>query len=145
MKTFITLFLVLALLSGCATSSGQNDGLTDAKVKKIATIVELASYNGTYLFLENNPNDAKIFKEVAKNLDILLEDEITLDKFLLIVKDLPIKELQSKEGRLIVENSIILFGVFQNDLIKLDQLEQVKKLKPVILALKHGIERGLPQ
>lgn len=145
MKTFITLFLVLALLSGCATSSGQNEGLTDAKVKKIATVVELASYNGTYLFIENNPDKAKIFREVAKNLDILLEDEITLDKFLIIVSQLPIKELQSKEAKIIVNNSIVLFGVFQDDLIKLDQLEQVKKLKPVILALKHGIERGLAQ
>jgi hypothetical protein len=143
MKTFITLFLVLALLSGCATSSGQNDGLTDAKVKKIATVVELAAYNGSYLFLENNPQEKEIFKTVVKSLDILLDGDITLDKFLLIARELPIKELKSKEGQMVINSSIILFGVFQDDLVKLDQLEQAQKLKPIVLALKHGLERAL--
>lgn len=142
MTKFISLFLSLFLFVGCATT-GQNTGLTDAKVKKVAQVVELASYNGTFLYLQEKPENKYIFESVVKSLDILLEDEITLDKFLLITKELPIKELKSKEGILLIDNSVILFGIFQDDLIKLDKLERVQKLKPVILSLRDGIKRGI--
>lgn len=142
MKQLIALFLSAFLFIGCATT-GQNPGLTDTKVKKIAQVVELAAYNGTFLFLQEKPENKYIFESVVKSLDILLEDEITLDKFLLIAKELPIKELKSKEGIMIIDNSVILFGIFQDDLIKLDKLEQVQKLKPVIISLRDGIKRGI--
>jgi hypothetical protein len=142
MNKIICLFLSLFLIVGCATTP-QNPGLTDAKVKKIAQVVELAAYNGTFLFLQEKPENKYIFESVVKSLDILLEDEITLDKFLLIAKELPIKELKSKEGVMIIDNSVILFGIFQDDLIKLDKLEQVQKLKPVIISLRDGIKRGI--
>jgi hypothetical protein len=142
MNNIICLFLSLFLLVGCATTQS-NPGLTDAKVKKIAQVVELAAYNGTFLFLQEKPENKYIFESVVKSLDILLEDEITLDKFLLIAKELPIKELKSKEGVMVIDNSIILFGIFQDDLIKLDKLEQVQKLKPVIISLRDGIKRGI--
>lgn len=142
MNRVFCLFLSLFLFVGCATT-GQNPGLTDAKVKKIAQVVELASYNGTFLFLQEKPENKYIFESVVRSLDILLEDEITLDKFLLITKELPIKELKSKEGVMIIDNSVILFGIFQDDLIKLDKLEQVQKLKPVIVSLRDGIKRGI--
>lgn len=142
MNRVFCLFLSLFLLVGCATT-GQNPGLTDAKVKKVAQVVELASYNGTFLFLQEKPENKYIFESVVRSLDILLEDEITLDKFLLIVKELPIKELKSKEGVLILDNMIIVFGIYQDDLIKLDKLEQVQKLKPVIVSLRDGIKRGI--
>lgn len=142
MKQLIALFLSAFLFIGCATT-GQNPGLPDTKVKKIAQVVELAAYNGTFLFLQEKPENKYIFESVVKSLDILLEDEITLDKFLLIAKELPIKELKSKEGIMIIDNSVILFGIFQDDLIKLDKLEQVQKLKPVIISLRDGIKRGI--
>lgn len=142
MNRVFCLFLSLFLFVGCATT-GQNPGLTDAKVKKVAQVVELASYNGTFLYLQEKPENKYIFESVVRSLDILLEDEITLDKFLLIVKELPIKELKSKEGVLILDNMIIVFGIYQDDLIKLDKLEQVQKLKPVIISLRDGIKRGI--
>lgn len=142
MNRVFCLFLSLFLLVGCVTT-GQNPGLTDAKVKKVAQVVELASYNGTFLFLQEKPENKYIFESVVRSLDILLEDEITLDKFLLIVKELPIKELKSKDAIIILDNMIIVFGIYQDDLIKLDKLEQVQKLKPVIISLRDGIKRGI--
>jgi hypothetical protein len=142
MNKIFCLFLSLFLIAGCATTP-QNPGLTDAKVKKISQVVELAAYNGTFLFLQEKPENKYIFESVVKSLDILLEDEITLDKFLLIVKELPIKELKSRDAIIILDNMIIVFGIYQDDLIKLDKLEQVQKLKPVIISLRDGIKRGI--
>lgn len=144
MKKIISILLCLSLLTGCATNlnTGKSE-ISAEKVKHIASVVELAGYNGTYLYLKNNPTKKDIFVNVVNGLNTLIANEIQLEGFLFVVKELPIKELQSDEGVMIIDSAIILFGIYKDDLIHLDKLEQAKKLTPIAIALRDGINRAL--
>lgn len=144
MKRIIALFLSLFLFVGCVTNqtTGKKE-LSESYVKKIAQASELAAFNGSYLYLKEKPQDKEIFIGVSDSLNVLIQEEMTLNGFLMVIQHLPIKELKDEKAVLIVDNAIILFGIFQDDLVKLDQLEQAKKLKPIAEALKKGIDRAL--
>ncbi len=135
--------LASILFAGCATKVS-NSQIDESRVRQVALVAELAAYNGTKIYLIDHPDKRKVFENVHANLNTLLaEDQIALDKFLTIVRTLPIKELQSEKGQLIVDNAVILFTAYSQDVIKLDQLEQVKKLKPLVESVKNGIEKAL--
>lgn len=132
------------LLTGCVTNpnTGEKE-LSDAYVKRVANAVELASFNGSYLYLKEHRNEKETFIGVSESLQVLIENDLTLNGFLMTVRHLPIKELKDDKAVLIIDNVIIIFGIFQNDLVKLDKLEQVKKLKPIAESLKRGIDRAV--
>lgn len=140
-KLFISLLIaaVAFLGVGCITSDGGGKQIDS----RVVLISELAAYDGTYLFLSQNPAARPKFEKAVEQLDLLIEKGVNVNSFILIVKQLPIKELQSVQGKLIVDNAIIIFGEFQDRIIKLDDLEQAKLLLPVVTAVRDGIEKGL--
>ncbi|RTL02098.1 MAG: hypothetical protein EKK57_02810 [Proteobacteria bacterium] len=144
MKKLILSFLIAAIaLSGfgCVTNSDGSKQINS----KVVLVAELAAYDGTFLYLAQNPASRPKFEKAVENLDILIENGVTVDAFILIIKSLPIKELQSTQGKLIVDNAIIIFGQFRDDIIKLDTLEQAKLLLPVVTAVRDGLVKGLNQ
>jgi hypothetical protein len=92
----------------------------------------------------DHPEKEQIFLKVYADLTLLLDEQTpSLEKFRLIVKSLPVKELQSEKGQLIVDNAVILISAYNQDVIGLDQLEQAKKLKPLISGLQSGLGKAL--
>lgn len=144
MKRLFCYLLSALLFVGCVTNpdTGKKE-LSDAYVKKVANAVELASFNGSYLYLKDHPEQKTLFIDISKDLDVLIQEDLTLNGFLMVIRHLPIKELKNDKTILIVDNVIILFGMFQDDLIKLDKLEQVKKLKPIVIAVRSGINKAI--
>lgn len=144
MKAYLSLVLGCLLFAGCATNSGSQLQISESRVRQIALVAELASFNGATIYLMDHPEKRPVFEKVQNGLAVLAQDDIqTLDKFRLIIKDLPIKELQSEKGQLIVDNAIILITAYNQDIIKLDQLEQAKKLKPLIDGINSGLTKAL--
>lgn len=156
-KTLKSIFLSVCLFIsvifggvGCrtvqtgATPKPQTELVIDeSRVRQIAGVCELAGYNGTYLYLLDNPEDKDKFELVVKNLDTVILGNLTVESFMQVVQDLPIKELQSAKGVVIVDSAIILWGIYKGDVVKLDKLEQVEKLTPIALGLRNGIARAL--
>lgn len=137
----VILCLALSLLSiGCVTTQ---NGDKQVDLTKVAGIVEVAAYSGVSYYLVENPQQTQKFSLASKELGILIEKGVSLEAFIKIVETLPIKELKSKEGKIIVNSAIIIFGTFKNDLIKLDELERTQDLKVIAKALKSGIDLAI--
>lgn len=143
-RLLFSLILSLSLLaSGCRTNIGTTE-INDSRVRQVALVAELAAFNGAKVYLIDHPEKRVVFEKVSNDLGVLLAtDTVFLDKFLTIVRTLPIKELNSEKGQLIVDNAVILFGALKSDVIKLDQLEQAQKLEPIAVGLKSGIDKAL--
>lgn len=144
MKAYLSLVLGVLLFAGCATNTGSQLEISESRVRQIALVAELASFNGATIYLMDHPDKKPVFQKVQTNLAVLLNEETpSLEKFRLIIKDLPIKELQSEKGQLIVDNAVILVSAYNQDIIKLGQLEQAAKLKPLIVGLNNGLLKAL--
>lgn len=132
MKTHVSLaILALLLMAGCAT--------TDTNIRRWERTAEVVAYVGTVKALESNPEWRPGFEEAARDLALLEQDEIDTIAVLEIIRRLPVKELRSDDAALYIEDGIIVlsdhFGA-----IPLDKLESQR---PVIAAVRRGIERGL--
>lgn len=142
------LFSLLAgglLFAGCVTNPQTNTlEISESRMRQVALVAELAAFNGTTIYLMDHPEKEQIFLKVYADLTLLLNEQTpSLEKFRLIVKSLPVKELQSEKGQLIVDNAVILISAYNQDVIGLDQLEQAKKLKPLISGLQSGLGKAL--
>ena len=103
----VILCLALSLLSiGCVTTQ---NGDKQVDLTKVAGIVEVAAYSGVSYYLVENPQQTQKFSLASKELGILIEKGVSLEAFIKIVETLPIKELKSKEGKIIVNSAIIIF------------------------------------
>lgn len=144
-RQLLSLLASVLLFAGCVTNSTTNKlEISESRVRQVALVAELAAFNGTTIYLMDHPEKATIFHKVYADLTLLLDEETpSLEKFRLIVKSLPVKELQSEKGQLIVDNAVILISAYNQDVIGLDQLEQAKKLKPLISGLQSGLGKAL--
>lgn len=134
MKTTIlsTLIVIAALLTGCAN-------LSDGQRASPITASELAAYNGTKITLIKNPAHRPGFELASAELQAMIDGEIDRELFVQIINRLPVKELHGEMGDLIIENaSIILKGQ-----ILATPLEKLENLRPYVIAIHSGIERGL--
>ncbi len=144
-KNLFSLLAGSLLFVGCVTNPQTNTlEISESRMRQVALVAELAAFNGTTIYLMDHPEKEQIFLKVYADLTLLLDEQTpSLEKFRLIVKSLPIKELQSEKGQLIVDNAVILISAYNQDVIALDQLEQAKKLKPLITGLQSGLGKAL--
>lgn len=126
-------------LAGCITNS---DGTKQIN-SKVILVSELASYNGATIFLDKNPLSRPKFEKAIEELNVLLDKGVTVEGITAVVKGLPIKELESPEGKLIINNAIIIFGVFSDDIVTLPALEKARLLAPVAAAIRDGLQQAL--
>jgi len=129
--------LVLPLLTGCASLG---DGLSGSNAQRINTSVKLAAYLGTQAYLTKNPQTRPAFVLASGELRALaVADNIDAVSLLAIVNRLPVKQLESPQSKVIVTAATIILSDFAGEL----QLDQLKQLQPVALAMADGIDLGL--
>jgi len=135
MKTLAALTLSVALLTGCQTPpSGVN-------VARIASIANTAAYMGSALWLVDHPSDRPTFLLVKATLDGLIQDG-QYDPLLFrdALAKLPVKELKGEKGAILIDASVLIFDLAFQEYATTDQATW---LKPIMVAVRDGLQRGL--
>ena len=136
-KTLITLCLVTGLLAGCTTTP---EGKTIPDVPRIAAITREAATIGTTEALIRNPQLKEKFILVAAQLAVLeTQGDITVEKMLYIVSQLPVNELKSADARLAISAARLVVAGAGWSSVTIIRDEQ---LKPVVTALREGLVAG---
>lgn len=132
MKSVPLLALMVVLATGCATTpTGERD---------IAPTIKTAAYMGTAYALLERPHWRKGFEEAVIDLNLAEQGKtIDLVTVLAIVQRLPVKELQNSKAVILFTGAIILLNDYGVSLPP----DQVDKLRPVVKAMREGIELGL--
>jgi len=144
-KLITSIILVLALLispvflTGCATN-GTPEEVQAQNIKRIATGCKTAAYIGSAVYLQKHPEHKDKFV-AARNSLAVLESTETLDftALLAIVSQLPVEKLESPEATIAITGATMLLTDYAGEL----NLEQINKLKPVVTAIKEGIDLAL--
>ncbi len=140
-KVLVSMIAVVSILfSGCATNP---DGSTGIPLDKVILVANLASYDGTVLYLSKHPDKKQPFILASASLGVLIENGVSVEALKGVLEGLPIKQLDSLEGRILIDNAFIIFGTFFNTKVEFNELEKIKALKEVAIAMKDGIDRGL--
>jgi len=138
MKKLMTLCAVTGLLvAGCTTTP---EGKTIPDVPRIAAITREAATIGTQEALIRNPALKGKFVLVAAQLAVLeTQGDITVEKMLYIVSQLPVNELKSADARLAISAARLVVAGAGWSSVTIIRDEQ---LKPVVTALREGLVAG---
>ncbi len=125
---------------GCATSGPDRGTVTP---KSAVPAVKAAAYIGTALTLKQKPEALEGFQIAHKQLT-LLENQSSLDwtSVLVIVNNLPVKELQGAEAQLIITTSAILLNTYADGAM-VPVNEHLEDIHVIVKALREGIELGI--
>ena len=128
-------FVILSfLLPGCATVSTPSGEQT---AERVGAVVEVAAYTAASLRLADHPEERRWFAATVASLDALIGREAynpeALREALLA---LPIKELKSDKGALIITAAQILYETELRRLVSIDQ-------RPYIAAVARHARNGL--
>lgn len=137
-KVIIILSFGLLMFSGCASMSPEQKARVQSRVQTGAT---LAAYVGTVETLRARPEYRVGFELAVDQLRLLETGPMDTIKLLEIVNRLPVKELKSDRAQMIISAATIVL----NDEIGSTPLEKLNDLKPIVTAIREGIERGLSQ
>ena len=139
MKT--KLFAVAIAASLCAGCVSTPEGKTIPDVPRIAAITREAAMIGTQEALFRKPELKDRFVLVANSL-LLLEgqDDITVEKLLFIVNQLPVNELKSRDATLAISTARLVVAAAGWSEVTIVRAEQ---LRPVVTALREGLLAGI--
>lgn len=127
--TFIGAAAALLALTGCAW--------LQAHRQDVATTAKLLAYDGTALAVHEHPEWKPAFITAAADLKVIEDSpQPSLQDVLTIVRRLPVKELKSPAGVLIIGNITILLERVGNPAIDARYVEDVKSF---VRALREGI------
>lgn len=135
--------VALTFLLGCATSNAPVDeAAAQAKrAQRLATVAELAAFTGTQVWLADHPEDRAYFAASSAALALLLDQgTANPQSFAQALAGLPIKQLQGKDGALIVGSAIILYDAYVRENVNIDANVY---LHPVIIGVYEGLQRAL--
>lgn len=141
---FCALSSAMLLSSGCATNSSQTpQQQTEQRAQRLATLAELAAYDGTVLTLQSKPEYRAAFNSARVALAAFNQStNVNAESFAQIFAALPVKELGGKNGSLIVGNVMVLYDSFARENIRLNN-DSALWLRPIALAVERGLARGL--
>lgn len=122
------------ILTGCAN-------LSQSQQSRLQSAATLAAYVGTVEVLREHPEHRPGFVFAVEELTLLESGSVDAFKLMEIVNRLPVKELRSEHVSMIIGAATILL----TDQIGTTPLEKLDDLKPVIAAIRSGIEHGLNQ
>lgn len=133
--------LAILASTGCATN---REPLTDEqRVARVVDVATMAANTGTRLALIEHPEWREDFEAALKGLDWLLEDQNpSVMDLRAVLKKLPVKELESRKGIVMIDTATVLFNTVRRDYVDLDR---VKYLKPVIQGIADGMRGALEQ
>jgi hypothetical protein len=133
--------------SGCAIfkqPAGTDPAAATAlKVRRVAAIARGAAFDGAVIEIAQRPGDRAYFVAAKIELDDLLSSQ-NYDPvaFRAAILKLPIKELRSPVGAIVVNNAIEVFDELQAEHV---DLSGVVWLAPVITAVRDGFQKALDQ
>ncbi len=125
MKPILCYLSVLLLLTpGCATFNNPT------AVQRISSAAKVAAYVGTSEYIRQH-HDSLAQIEQSETIDATL--------VLAILNQLPVKELKSERATVIITAATIIV----NDYIGSIPADQTDKIRPLVKALREGIELGM--
>ncbi len=128
-------------LPGCATAPPAEDEV--ARLHRVATVAEIAAYTGAGYWLLEHPNDREKITIAVAALDALSSTNgfsaAALHKALLT---LPISELKSDKGALLVGGAVLLY---EAELNRLTPIHQGPYVAVVTGRVRAGLQRALDQ
>lgn len=134
MNRFFPALLLATVLAGCTT-------VGDPDIPRIALAVKEAATIGTSEAVRDHPEWRPHFEDVSNELELLEKQEtITVGQLLEEINQLPVSELSSDRARLIMASARFTIAIAGWSDVELKQSEQVR---PVIIALREGIDAGL--
>ena len=133
MKNLLT--LALCLFCSCGTLINKDGTPT----QRLQTLSYLAAYIGTSETLNQHPEWRVGFEKAAADLRILETQPFDVVTVMEIIKRLPVKELRSDRATLYINSATLLL----TDNLSTDACTLVEDQKPIITAIRQGIERGL--
>lgn len=137
--TLITPLMALFLFTGCVTSP--DTGKKELDTVKVAAIVKEAAKQGSAWDLDNNPEHKRYYVTAVQLVAKLLKDEnYDRSELARALADLPIRQLQSESGALIIGTAVSVYDVYADRAVDLDK---VKYMKPIIQAIHDGLQETL--
>lgn len=133
-KLILSIACIATLLVGCSTPSGVNEA------KRLETSAKVAAYVGSAEYLKIHPDKKDAFVSASRSL-LAVEQSETVDvaTLLAIVNKLPLKELKSEHAVIAITAATIMLTDYAGSL----QLDQLNSLKPVVKAIREGIDLAL--
>lgn len=132
--SIVSCLLALALAAGCATAPNSNT------VARIKTSAKLAAYVGSAEYLRARPETRPGFILALESLkEIESAPTVDLTTLLAVVNRLPTKDLRSERAQLLITSATIMLSDFGGQL----PLEQLNELRPVVTAIREGVELAL--
>lgn len=130
------LTIAAALLPGCATPP------KPATITHVATATQIVAKDATFIYLQSHPEARAKFQQAHDTLAIIeTAQQIDFATVLKVVQTFPIKELKNPTTVLLIGDAQILL----TDLGATIPLDRVNDLRPIVVALRTGIEQGLAQ
>lgn len=124
-------FCTLLLLPiGCATTDNS---------QSLESLTHVAAYVGTAEALREHPDWRDEFEQASAELALLEQGPIDIIALVEIVQRLPVKELRSDRAVLYISAATILLSDHLNSI----PIERLENIRPIISALRRGIDRGL--
>lgn len=128
---------IIALFVGPGCSSIPQE----TKITRMKGIAELAAFTGATVDLRDNPDHKPFYVASVAALDSLLKSQdYSPVKFTEALNQLPIKQLSSSKGDLIVGVAVILWDQYLAEMIHVDQTVYVA---PVMTAVRNGLNRAI--
>lgn len=136
-RLFVPLLVGLVSLSvaGCAWLRQNPD-----KVARISSGAKVAAYVATFEYTQQNPESRLAFEAASQSLLQIEQAEVVdVALVLAIVNQLPVKELKSERAQVIITAASIIV----NDYLGTIPADQVDTIRPLVKALREGIDLGL--
>ncbi len=130
----IVIVAALCFLPGCATPPNANT------IRHVATATQIVAKDATFLYVQAHPDARTQFEQAHDALAVIeTADAIDFPTVLKIVQTFPIKELKNPTTVMLIQDAqIILVDVGASI-----SLDKVNDLRPIVTALRVGIEQGL--
>ena len=143
-KHWFSLVLLLALtglfLPGCALFTGESIP-EETMAAYVADAKDIAEFGTRAALLENKDyrKELEATRDSLAALEALPDGKITIDDLTSALSRLPLEQLKSEKGQLYVLGGRVLFRRVTRSF----SVGDVTNLKPIVAALRQGIETGL--
>lgn len=136
MKKYISIGIAI-LFTSCASTPQ----VSQNTVRRVSLAAELAAYTGTSLDIKAHPDHRIMYETAQIALDAMLaESNYDPVKFAEVIQQLPIKEVGTSEGALVVTSAVVIWQEYSEEVLKLDKGVYIK---PIIISVNNGLKRAL--
>jgi hypothetical protein len=140
--------LTAALIAGLTTFAGCTTTPTGQRVPDVGAMTftaQSASYVGARMWLREHPEDRSAFERSRDGLKILIAaGTFSAQDLTVALQKLPIRELRSDEGAVIVDVAVVLWDNYGRQLADLDKARVFDTyILPVAKAIYKGLDQAL--